>query len=127
MGNEGRVWVMRGLAPDDPCRIRTWRDLVGFVDEAGFLPLFANGIPGFSVEEHTASQDWWTGDPERDPWKWREVMARSGEVAYGKFFGGKSGFIRMKQRGEKGRWSRGAENRKVKLPAPRTADQWRYG
>lgn len=49
MGNEGRVWVMRGLAPDDPCRIRTWRDLVGFVDEAGFLPLFANGILGFSV------------------------------------------------------------------------------
>lgn len=93
MGNEGGVWVMRGLAPDDPCRIRTWRDLVGFVDEAGFLPLFANGIPGFSVEEHVAPQDWWTGDPKQDPWEWREVIAQSGEVAYGKFFGGKSGFV----------------------------------
>lgn len=29
----------------------------------------------------------------RDPWEWRQVIARSGRVAYGKFFGKKAGFI----------------------------------
>ena len=31
--------------------------------------------------------------PEQDPWVWRELIARSKEVAYGKFFNKKSGFI----------------------------------
>ncbi len=29
--------------------------------------------------------DW--DDPKQDPWVWREIIAGSGEVAYGKFFG----------------------------------------
>ena len=33
------------------------------------------------------------GDEEQDPWEWRRLIARSGRVAYGKFFGGKAGFI----------------------------------
>jgi hypothetical protein len=59
----------------------------------GFLPLFQNEISGFSVEEHTSDLFWWTGDQEQDPWEWREIIARTEEVAYGKFFGGKSGFV----------------------------------
>lgn len=33
------------------------------------------------------------GDAENDPWEWREIIARSGEVVYGKFFGKKTGFV----------------------------------
>lgn len=62
-------------------------------NEVGFLPLFANEIEGFSAEEHTSPDYWWTGDTEQDPWEWREIIARSKEVAYGKFFGSKAGFI----------------------------------
>jgi len=62
-----------------------------WVNEVGFLPLFANEIEGFSAEEHTYPNYWWTGDTEQDPWEWREIIARSKEVAYGKFFGGKGG------------------------------------
>ena len=58
----------------------------------GFLPLFRNGINGFSAEERTCPQDWWSGDVNRDPWEWRQMIARSGLVAYGKFFGKKGGF-----------------------------------
>ena len=36
---------------------------------------------------------WWTGDPEQDPWEWREIIPATGEVAYGKFFNNKTGFI----------------------------------
>ena len=59
----------------------------------GFLPLFRNGIDGFSAEERTCPTDWWSGDAARDPWEWRQTIARSGRVAYGKFFGKKAGFI----------------------------------
>ena len=84
---------MRGLAWEDPYRIRTWQELVHWVNEIGFLPLFANPITGFSAEEHVAADVWWTGDREQDPWEWREIIAASHEVAYGKFFDGKAGFI----------------------------------
>ena len=57
------------------------------------LPLFKNEIDGFSAEEHTSALYWWSGDPEQDPWEWRELIARSGQAAYGKFFGKKAGFI----------------------------------
>ena len=93
MALEHGVWIMHGAARGDPRRLRSWRDLVRRVDEVGFLPLFQNGVAGFSVEEQTLGRDWWTEDPERDPWEWRVLAARSGEVAYGKFFGQKAGFI----------------------------------
>ena len=76
---------MRGLPWDDPYRIRTWQELVNWVNEIGFLPLFANDITGFSAEEHVSANYWWTGDKEQDPWKWREIIVASHKVAYGKF------------------------------------------
>lgn len=93
MANESGVWIMRGMAWDDPNRIRTWEHLVDLIDKIGFLPLFKNEIAGFSAEEHTSDRFWWTGDPAQDPWEWRELIARSGRVAYGKFFDKKAGFI----------------------------------
>lgn len=84
---------MHGLDWNDPLRVRSWGELIDWIDEVGFLPLFKNEIPGFSVEEHTSNLYWWSGDPEQDPWEWRELIARSGRVAYGKFFDKKAGFI----------------------------------
>ena len=93
MENVNGNWIMRGLAWDDPYRIRTWQELVRWVNEIGFLPFFANDVTGFSAEEHVSPDFWWTGDKAQDPWEWREIIAASHEVAYGKFFGGKAGFI----------------------------------
>lgn len=93
MAVENGEWIMRGPAWDDPACIHSWQELVGWIDEVGFLPLFRNGIDGFSAEERTCPTDWWSGDETRDPWEWRQLIARSGRVAYGKFFGKKAGFI----------------------------------
>lgn len=93
MALENGEWIMRGPRWDDPGRIRSWQELIRWIDEVGFLPLFKNEIPGFSVEEHTSNLYWWSGDPEQDPWEWRQLIARSGQVAYGKFFGKKAGFV----------------------------------
>ena len=93
MANENGEWIMHGMDWDDPRRLRTWREVIGRINEIGFLPLFKNEISSFSVEEQVSDLFWWTGDPAQDPWEWRALIARTGEVAYGKFFGKKAGFI----------------------------------
>ena len=86
MGNENGEWIMYGVDEHDPYRIKSAAELVAYINEVGFLPLFKNTVPGFYVEERTLARDLCSGDPERDPWEWREIIAAGGEVAYGKFF-----------------------------------------
>lgn len=95
MSVENGVWIMKGLDWDNPYRIRTWEELVNWINEIGFLPLFGNEVEGFSAEEHTAPDFWWSGNRQEDPWEWREIIAASHRVAYGKFFGNKAGFISL--------------------------------
>ncbi len=84
---------MKGCAEDDPQRLVTSGDLISLVREIGFLPLFESGIAGFSVEERTTAASWWTGDRDTDPWEWRIILSAHPEIAYGKFFDKKAGFI----------------------------------
>ncbi len=95
MAVEDGVWIMKGLDRNDPYRIRTWNELVNWINEVGFLPLFANDVEGFSAEEHVSPDYWWTGVRDEDPWEWREIIASSHRVAYGKFFDQKAGFISL--------------------------------
>ena len=93
MVTENGTWIMSGVDWDDPTCLHTVQDAIKLINKVGFLPLFQNDVPGFSLEEHTAPEYWWCGDPKVDPWEWRELIARSGEIAYGKFFDKKAGFI----------------------------------
>ncbi len=93
MPNENGTWIMYGVAWDDEECIHSVEEAIEYINEVGFIPLFKNEIPGFSLEERTVPEYWWCGDPEVDPWEWRELIARSGRVAYGKFFDKKAGFI----------------------------------
>ena len=93
MGNDSGTWVMYGVEWDDPECLHSIDEAIEYINKVGFLPLFKNDIPGFSLEERTVPHLWWTGDAEHDPWTWREIIARSGKVAYGKFFDKKAGFI----------------------------------
>jgi hypothetical protein len=90
MANE---WILYGADERDPYCLKSPEALTEYIREIGFLPLFRNEIPGFSVEERTVPYYWWSGDERRDPWEWRRLLAAKGEVAYGKFFDGKAGFI----------------------------------
>ena len=86
-------WYMAGCEKSDPKLLKTSDDLLEFLRRVGFLPLFAGGIAGFSVEERTLGSSWWSGDILSDPWEWRILLAGHPEVAYGKFFDKKAGFI----------------------------------
>lgn len=126
-------WYMRGVELDDPHRIKTHKQLVDRVKEVGFLPLFSNEVEGFSAEEQVYPRHWWTDDPRQDPWKWREIIAAEREVAYGKFFGNRAGFISLewlpffanfRRDGYDfdSRWEEGLANRREKLIMDKLSD-----
>ncbi len=96
MSVENGEWIMYGTSEDDPYCLHTVLQLEDYINEIGFLPLFRNVIPGFSVEERTIAEHWWCNDPVVDPWEWRGIIATRGKIAYGKFFDGKAGFISLK-------------------------------
>ena len=66
--------------------------MLSLIKEYQLIPFFVNPIPGYSVEEHTPSEMWFTED-NLGPWDWKIECVRSGDIAYGKFlFGGKAAF-----------------------------------
>ncbi|MDT8716953.1 hypothetical protein IAI10_09810 [Clostridium sp. 19966] len=67
-------------------------ELEQLINEVGFLPLFKSEINGFSVEDCTPS-DLWFVDGVEGPWEWREIITEKGEIAYGKLFNKKTGFV----------------------------------
>lgn len=71
--------------------IRTKKDLIKAVNRYGFVPLFTNSIPGFSVEEHVSAAAWFSG--EEGVWEWKGPVIRESGCAYGKFFENKAVFI----------------------------------
>lgn len=96
MALENGAWIMHGVDRNDKECIHTVDEAMTYINETGFLPLFKNSIPGFSLEERTVSEDWWCDNPVKDPWMWRTLIARTGKIAYGKFFDKKAGFISEK-------------------------------
>lgn len=72
--------------------VTSYKKMAEAVQKYGFLPLFANGIAGFSVEEHTPPR-YWFSDNADGPWEWKGPAIREINCVYGKFFGGKTGFI----------------------------------
>lgn len=96
MGNESGEWIMYGVDWNDPECIHTVDEAIEYINEIGFLPLFKNAIPGFSLEERTVPDYWWCDDSQKDPWLWRAIIAGRHDIVYGKFFDKKAGFISKK-------------------------------
>ena len=66
--------------------------IAALVNQIGFLPFFRNHIPGFSIEEHTPFERWFS-DTLEGPWEWKGPVIRLTGGAYGKFFMNKAGFV----------------------------------
>ena len=74
--------------------IRSQNQLETLIQEWGFLPFFRNGVEGFSIEENTPEELWFS--PERPgPWEWKGGIIANWQSSYGKFFAGKTGYISM--------------------------------
>ena len=66
MGNESGEWIMHGMKWDNPECIHSVDEAIKYINEFGFLPLFKNDIDGFSLEERTVPEYWWSDNPEID-------------------------------------------------------------
>ena len=51
-------WIMKGCVSSDPSALHVAEELISLVHTIGFLPLFSNDIPGFSVEERVPAYVW---------------------------------------------------------------------
>lgn len=72
-------------------------ELMGLIQEVGFLPLLDSGIAGYSAEAIVDDECRYVvysdGGWDWPLWKWKGSIITEGHHVYGKFFAGKAGFI----------------------------------
>lgn len=66
--------------------------MIRTVREFGIIPFFRCGVPGWSIEELTDQDFWFYTSDQLGPWDWKIEVVREGDIAYGKFLGGKAAF-----------------------------------
>jgi hypothetical protein len=73
--------------------LTSYHDFIDQVNELGFLPMsgLAPGLP--SLGDLTPGGNWHTGDPDTDPWQWKDRAAREKKLAYGCILNGQKGFV----------------------------------
>ena len=73
--------------------LTSYQDFVEQVNEMGFLPMsgLTPGLP--SLGDLTPDGNWHTGDPDTDPWQWKDRAAREKKLAYGCILNGQKGFV----------------------------------
>ena len=64
MAVEDGAWIMRGLDWDDPSRTQSWEELIGLIDEVGFLPMFKKEVTLQMDENFVLTDD---SDPDTPP------------------------------------------------------------
>ena len=77
--------------------IHSKEDIERQIIEWGFLPFFADSIPGFSLEEMTPPELWFPEDDLSDMgvWDYKTDIILEADCAYGKFYKKKACFISM--------------------------------
>ena len=82
--------------------------MIAAIRHFGILPFFKCGVPGWSVEELTAPGCWIFEDDDAvlGPWDWKIDAVREGDIAYGKFMGGKAAFATVEWYRELMNWRR---------------------
>ena len=95
-----------------PPHINCAEAMLNTILELGIVPFFVNAIPGYSIEEMTAPDNWFDTQENLSytPWDWKIPCVQSGEIAYGKFLlGGKAAFATIE-------WYRELRNYRQSLP-----------
>ena len=86
--------------------VRNAEGMLNLIRDFRLVPFFSNPISGFSVEEHTPRDLWFT-EENLGPWDWKIDCVQSGDIAYGKFlYGGKAAFATVDVYRELMNWRR---------------------
>ena len=72
-------------------------EMMELIGAVGFLPLLESGVAGYSADALVAHDCRYRllddGGWEWQLWQWKGPLVREGGFGYGKFFGGKAGFV----------------------------------
>ena len=78
-------------------RIHNATELMGYIQEVGFLPLLYSGISGYSADEAVDPECRYVllddGSWDWPLWDWKGPIVTEGDCVYGKFFNKKAGFV----------------------------------
>ena len=83
--------------------------MIEVIRKYGIIPFFRCGVLGWSVEEMTAPGCWFTDEEDGGtlgPWDWKIEAVREGDIAYGKYLGGKAAFATVEWYRELMNWRR---------------------
>jgi hypothetical protein len=74
-------------------RLKDYPEFLEKVEEIGIMP-FSGLIDGWpSLHDYTIPENWFTGDPEIDPWLWKNRAPQEKKLAFGNILGGHKGFV----------------------------------
>ena len=92
-----------------PPVVRDPESMLDLIRQYRIVPFFSNPIPGYSIEEHTPLDCWFTED-NLGPWDWKIDVLQRGDIAYGKYLcGGKAAFATVEWYRELRNWRRTQE------------------
>ena len=75
-------------------KLATYQNFLDRVDELGFMLFMSSGCRTLPVMfEEASNKGAWTGDPDIDPWCWKDRAAEEKKLAYGCILGGQKGFV----------------------------------
>jgi hypothetical protein len=73
--------------------LQTYSNFLAHVETTGLLA-FSIKLEGFPrLGDLTAEEQWFTGDDDTDPWRWKDRAAAEKRLAFGHILGGHKGFI----------------------------------
>jgi hypothetical protein len=77
--------------------LKTYAEFLAFAEEVGVMVFAGKFVEGFpNLDRLTSPFQWHTGDPETDPWQWRDRTAQEKRLAFGNILGGHKGFVSEK-------------------------------
>ena len=77
--------------------LRSYMDFLSYTEQCGVMVFAGKFVEGFpNLFELTSPPQWHTGDPDTDPWQWRDRVAVDKCLAFGNILGGRKGFVSPK-------------------------------
>lgn len=103
-------------------RIYSPESMISAIRHFGVIPFFKGKIPGWSVEELTDPECWFTTSEQLGPWDWKIDTVREGDIAYGKFLCNKAAFSTAEWYRHMMNWRRSLPKYRIPLGEKYTAN-----
>lgn len=110
-----RILLSLSFAMTDSTLINSPESMIHTIQQYGIIPFFHGKIPGWSIEELTDPECWFTSSEQLGPWDWKIDAVRQGNIAYGKFIRNKAAFATVEWYAHLMNWRRSLPQYRIPL------------